>query len=245
VVRGPAALLGAPLLALGYFLLAPELPALSGDTELIVCGTVGLGAIGACALAALLAREQRAGLVLLAWGAGLIAAALTAGNVGAPANPFRALMAAALGILFARALPDRRALVALPLIVAGVDAWSVAAGPSHTLISEQPRAVDFLTFALPTWGGGGAQAGQVGLSDIVFLAMFGAWAAAFGLRRKTTTAALLLALVGALVLSVALDTAIPVLPLLAAALLLPNSDRIVALFGEPPEGLHPPPPAST
>ena len=61
--------------------------------------------------------------------------------------------------------------------------------------------------------------------------------------------ALLLALVGALVLSVALDTAIPVLPLLAGALLLPNIDRVIALFAEPrgavtpaaepPAGLNP------
>ena len=239
MVRGPAALLGVPLLALGYFLLAPQLPALSGDTQPIVCGAVGLAAIGACALAALLLREQWMGLVLLALGAGLIASALTAASVGAPANPFRALMAAALGILFARALPDRRALVALPLLVAGIDAWSVIDGPSSTLISQQPRAVDFLTFELPTWGSGAARAGQLGLSDIVFFAMFGAWAGAFGLRRTVTAAALLGALLAALVLSVALDTALPVLPLLAAALLLPNADRVIALFADRRASLSP------
>ena len=68
-------------------------------------------------------------------------------------------------------------------------------------------------------------AGQLGLSDAVFLAMFAAWALHYGFRPKTTIAALALGLIASLVLSVALDRAIPALPLLAAGYLLPNLDR--------------------
>jgi hypothetical protein len=60
--------------------------------------------------------------------------------------------------------------------------------------------------------------------------MFAAWAWRFGLRRRATVAAMVGGLVAALWLSVALDTAIPALPLLAAGYLLPNLDRLLDLL---------------
>ncbi len=230
MVRGPASLLGVYAAALAYFLLAPALPGLPGGaTATLIAGGVGLAVLGACGLVTLQAREHGAGLILLALGAGLLTVALTAGHVGPATDPFRALLAAALGILFARFLDSPVAVALIPPFVAILDALSVAGGPSSQLIRQQPRAVDFLTFDIPAWGGG-LTGSQLGLSDVIFLSMFAAWAWRFGLRARVTELALMTALLGALGLSVALDTAVPVLPLLAAALLVPNLDRLAGLL---------------
>jgi hypothetical protein len=117
--------------------------------------------------------------------------------------------------------------VAVALFVAAVDVWSVASGPSSQMLAAGTDRVDPLSFDLPAWGGGGS-AGHLGLSDAVFLSMFAAWAWRYGCRRGVTIAAMVAGLLATLGLSVALDTAIPALPLLAAGFLLPNADRLWA-----------------
>jgi len=242
VVRRPAAVLtrpragpgtvaiAAPLLALAYFLAAPALPPLpDGDTTILVAGGVGLLMIAASALAILPACETLAGPLLIALGAGLLAAALNAARVGAGANVGEAMLAGALGLLFARWLATPIVAVAVPLFVAAIDVWSVANGPSSQLLADGTESVDALSFDLPAWGGSGS-AGHLGLSDALFASMFAAWAWRYGLRRAATIAALTLALVASLVLGLLLDRAIPALPLLAAAYLLVNADRIPALL---------------
>jgi hypothetical protein len=226
-----------PLLALAYFLAAPALPALpDGDTTTIVCGTVGLLMIGVSALSIVPASGSLFGPLLIALGSGLLVGALNDANVGAGANVAEALLAAAVGLLFARWLETRVVAVAVPLIVAGIDIWSVASGPSSKLLENGTGTVDPLSFDLPAWGGMGS-AGHLGLSDAFFLAMFAAWAWHYGLRRTATIIGLLLGLVGSLALGLALDQAVPALPLIAAGYLLPNLDRIPALLrGDEDEG---------
>jgi len=222
----PPALPGA---ALAYFLLAPALPALpSGDPTVLVGGSVGILAVAAATLALLPARGTVAGPLLVALGAGLIVAGLNAAGVGAGANAFEALLAAAVGLILARVLGAPAVAVIVPVFVAAIDLYSVLTGPARRLLDSGGSAVDALSFALPAWGGG--LAGRLGVSDAVFLAMFAAWAWRFGLRRRATVAAMVIGLVAALVLSVALDTAIPALPLLVAGYLLPNGDRLLDLL---------------
>jgi hypothetical protein len=229
VVRGAAALLGLPAVALAYFLAAPALPGLaSGDLSTGVAGSIGLALIAACTLGVVIAREQPAAVALLVAGGSLVAGALVAAGAGSAANPFRAIGAAGIGILLARVLDGRRALVAIPLVVAGIDAWSVLGqGPASSLIAAQPQAVSYLVFDLPAWGSTPAHAGELGLADVVCLSMFACWTLTFGLRRWTLG---LLALAPLLVLALSLTVsqALPVLPALAAALLLPNADRLAA-----------------
>jgi hypothetical protein len=211
---------------------AGELPALpAGDTATLVADGVGLAILGGCAIGLVGARDQPWALVLVAVGGGVLAGALRAAHVGAAANTFQVAMCAAAGMLFARVLAAPPALVAIPLLVAGIDAWSVFSGPSASLIREQPRVTDFLTFQLPQWGR--PRTDQLGISDIVFLACFAAWTWRFDLRRTVTSVALVGALIAAVVLDVELGRAVPVLPLLAAAFLVPNLDRIRRLFTEP------------
>ena len=227
MVRGPAAVLALYGAAVAYFVLADDLPSLGEeDVRAVVSGAVGLTILAACALSLLPLRDDPVALVPLAVGSGLLAAALSLDTVdfAAGANAPKALFAASFGLLLAWWLDSPALLVAVPLLVAGIDIASVAAGPTSTLIREQPDAVDFLTFQLPLWGGDGF--GQLGISDVVFLAFFAAGAWRFGLRRRATAAGLLLAMLATLVAGVATDEALPVLPALALGLLAPNLDRL-------------------
>lgn len=229
MVRGPAALLALPGAALAYFLLAPALPALPpGEPTVLVGGSLGIVAVAAATLALLPARDTLAGPLLVALGAGLMVAGLNVAGTGPAANVFEALLAAAAGLLLARILGAPAVAVAVPFFVAAIDLYSVLSGPTRRLVDSGGSAVDALSFALPGWGGG--LAAQLGVGDAVFLAMFAAWTWRFGLRRRASVAAMVGGLVAALVLSVALDTAIPALPLLAAGYLLPNADRLLDLL---------------
>lgn len=233
---GPVTLvLAVPLAALAYFLAAPALPALpAGDATVLVAGSVGLLLVAASTLALLPASETLIGPLLVVLGAGLLAAALNADGargVGAGANVVEALLASAAGLLLARWLEGPAIAVAVALFVAAIDVWSVAAGPTSQMTADGTDRVDLLSFDLPAWGDRGS-AGHLGLSDAVFLSMFAAWAWRYGLRRKATIAAMVVGLLAALTLSVALDEAIPALPLIAAGFLAPNLDRIVALLSD-------------
>lgn len=226
--------LGLPIAALAYFAIAPALPVLpAGDATALVAGGVGMAMIAAATLSIVSARDSTVGAVLIAIGAGGAVAAMNLSGVGAVANVFEALLAGAIGLLFARALATPAIAIAVPLFVAAIDVWSVASGPSSSLLDGPGDAVDALSFDLPTWGTA-LSVGRLGLSDAVFLAMFATWAWRYGFRRAATLAGLTLGLLASLVLGVALDRAIPALPLVAAGYLLPNVDRIAALLRSEP-----------
>ena len=217
-----------------YFLITPVLPELHGDAAAIVPGAIGLFLLGRCVLALVPIAPHTVLLVFLVAGSGLIAAALSATGLDAEANVPKAIFAAGMGMVLFRVTTEPQLVVALALFVAAFDIWSVARGPASKLIAAQPQAVDFLTFTLPRWGGGNG-AGQLGISDLLFLGCWAAAAAAWRLRPRATAAAFLLALLCPLVLTVALDRALPVLPFLAAAFLLPNLDRIALILRGPEE----------
>jgi hypothetical protein len=219
-----------PLAALAYFLAAPALPALpAGDMEVLVAGGAGLLVIAATTLSLLPARDTVAGPLLIVLGTGLLAGALNAAHVGAGANVAELMLAAAVGLLFARFLRAPGIALAVPLFVAVIDVWSVASGPTSRLLAAGTPSDDPLSFDLPAWGGAGS-AGHLGVSDAIFVAMFAAWAWHFGFRRGATAVGLVLGLLGSLVLSLAFDRAIPALPLIAVGYLLPNIDRIGTLL---------------
>jgi hypothetical protein len=235
VVRGPAALLAASAGATAELLVAPALPALSGDAETLVAGGIGLVLVALVALALVDAADSTFSLWIFAAGTFLLVAILDAAGAGPGAIVAEALLAASIGILFARAMATPAIALAVPVFVALIDLWSVTSGPSSAIIRDRPTGLEELTFDLPAWGGG-SSAGRLGLSDIVFLAMFAAWAWLFGFRRGATAAGLVLGLLASLVLGVALDASIPAIPLLALGYLLPNADRARILFRRPAEG---------
>lgn len=221
---------GAPLLALLYFLAAPAFPGLQdGDQEVLIAGSAGLLMVAMATLCIVPAYETFFGPLFIALGAGLLVATLNVSGVGAGANVCEAMVGGAIGLLFARALAEPMIAIAVPVFVAAIDIWSVAAGPTEQLLEANDDRTDALSFDIPAWGDEGS-VGSLGVSDAIFLAMFAAYAFRFGFRRGATLVCLALALVASLVLSIVLDEAVPALPLIAAGYLLPNLDRIPAVL---------------
>ena len=222
MVRGAASL----LVATAWFLLVGEPDAISGDAGRYLSGCVGALACALAALSLLPGREEPVGLAILGAGAAFLAAVLAAQDVGAAANPVEALAAAAAGLLFAWAFATPIAVIALPLVVAGIDLASLLTGPAEPLRGTGP--VDVLTLDLPMIGGGGT-ASRLGLLDATFLALFAAWSLRYALRPRIGIPLMVLGLCGAVALGLAEDRAIPALPFLAAGLLLPALDRLPRL----------------
>ena len=94
------------------------------------------------------------------------------------ATPLKALAALAVGWLIAKLVSTSGQLVALALIAAGVDAVSVAAGPSRSIVEDGSGAFERVALHLPPWD---AQA-LLGPVDVVFLGLFVAGAARVGMR---------------------------------------------------------------
>jgi hypothetical protein len=229
VVRGPSALLAAAGGGIAYLLVAPALPDLGdGEAAVLVAGSIGLTLLGVLALCLVDLRDSAPLAGLLGLGAALLAAAMTVAEAGAVADVPKALFAAALGVVLARVLATPAVVLAVPLFVAAIDVWSASSGPTSRILEQGTGTVDFLVLAIPAWGGG--EVGRLGISDVVFLAFFAALAWRYGMRRRVTGAAVVGALVVTLVVEVAIDRALPVLPFLAAALLVPNLDRLPGLL---------------
>jgi hypothetical protein len=237
VVRRPASVLIAAHAALfAYLLITPALPAVggTGDVNTLVSDGTTLVLLAGCVLAVLPARDEPFALALLALGSGLLAAGATEGGSILLAGVTKTLFSASLGMLLARLLAEPAVVVGVPLFVAGIDVASVAGGPSALLARDSSQAGEFLSVYLPAWGGG--RAGVLGVADLIFLAFFAASAWRFGLRRRVTGAALALALPAAVAVQLALDVTIPALPILAAALLVPNLDLLPRLLARQRSG---------
>jgi hypothetical protein len=118
--------------------------------------------------------------------------------------------------------------VALPVLVAGIDAASLLSGGADAVRSSAAEP-DVLTLDLPSWGDGDAVP-RLSLLDATFLALFAAWSLQYALRPRIAVPLMVLGLAGAVVLSLALDRSLPTLPLLAAGFLVPALDRIPHLL---------------
>jgi hypothetical protein len=230
VVRGPAAVLGL-LAAQVYVLLAPDLPVIGNvDASILTASAVGSAFVFLCVACAAPVSDSRPLLTLLAIGAFGLVAGLNVADVGAGATPVEAIAYSAFGGLFALGLLAPSLALALPVFVAIIDVVSTyAGGPSELLANAgQTKPGDPLSLELPDWGNG-LPAGRLGISDAVFAGVFLVFARRFGFRMWWTAGAMWLATVGAIVLKIEADRAVPVLPLLAAAYFLANLDRLPAL----------------
>lgn len=227
MVRGPAALLGIPVACLAaalYVAIAPDLPSLgAGDAAFVATVGAGLAIVAALVVVLFPLRELRSWLAPLIVIEALVAVGLTGAGFLETATVFKVLAASMTGLFLARFVPVPALAYAIAALVLVVDIVSVAAGPTKVLIEQHPRATEYLTLSIPEWGDPNGGAG-LGVSDIVFLGgyLFFAWR--FGLRRTVTAVALGASLILSLVAGVVLDRAVPALPLLSLALVLPNVD---------------------
>jgi hypothetical protein len=237
LLDGPAGLVVAFTLALAYFLIAGELPGLGdGDTATLVAGLVGVGVIAGVVLTVVHNGDAVTPVALLALSTAILVGAMDASGAHASVSAMEAVLAGCLGIIIGHLLAAPVVALAIPVFVAIVDAWSVANGPSSRLSEGHPRGAAELTFDIPSWGGTPGASSRLGLVDAIFLAMFAVWARRFGLRPVATAIGMTTGLLAAVVLSVALDRAIPALPLMAVGYWLPNVDRFAAMFRHPHQG---------
>jgi hypothetical protein len=213
------------LVATAWFLVVGELPDADGSAGAYLGGCVGALMVGFAALAPLNGRDDPVGLAVFGLGAVLLSIALVSLDVGHQANTAEALFAASAGLLFGWAFAAPTAVIALPLLVAGIDLAAVFTGPEDPL---RGSAVDILTFDLPRLGGG--TAARFGLLDATFLAMFAGWSLRYALRPRLVIPLMVAAVAGSVALSLALGRPIPALPLVAVAFLLPAADRLRELL---------------
>jgi hypothetical protein len=131
------------------------------------------------------------------------------------------------GFWFLRFFERLSWVVAIASVIPLVDAVSVWRGPTHHIVTEQPRVFSALSVAFP------APAGDffaLGLPDILFFALFLAAADRWALRVWLTWALMVASFTVTIALAVYSDPfgigGLPALPGLSIAFLLANADLI-------------------
>jgi hypothetical protein len=149
------------------------------------------------------------------------------------ANVAKIVAAGALGMWIATELEKLSWIVVVAAVSAVVDIASVAAGPTKALIRQGPVVVGYFTVAV-TWFGYAYDDAYTGLgvSDVIFFALYLTTARRFGLRVGWSA----VAMVGSFLVTIAAAmwwTALPALPLLSVAFLAVNGDRLLAQLRRP------------
>jgi hypothetical protein len=142
------------------------------------------------------------------------------------ANVAKIVAAGALGIWIAEELEQLSWIVVVAAVSAVVDIVSVAVGPTRALLGKGPVVVGYFTVAV-TWMGFSYDEAYTGLgvSDVIFFALYLGAARRFGLRVGWSA----VAMVGSFLATIAAAmywTALPALPLLSLAFLAVNGDLI-------------------
>jgi len=142
------------------------------------------------------------------------------------ANVAKVVAAAALGIWIAEELEKLSWIVIVAVVSAAVDIVSVAAGPTKAILEQGPVVVGYFTIAV-TWAGytySEAYTG-LGISDVIFLALYLGAARRFGLRVGWSAVAMVVSFL-ATIAAAMWWTALPALPLLSVAFLAVNGDLL-------------------
>jgi hypothetical protein len=149
------------------------------------------------------------------------------------ANVAKIVAAGALGMWIAAELEKLSWIVIVAVVSAAIDIASVAAGPTKALIGQGPVVVGYFTVAVTWFGYTYAQAFTgLGVSDVIFFALYLGTARRFGLRVGWSA----VAMVASFLITIAAAmwwTALPALPLLSVAFLAVNGDRLLAQLRRP------------
>lgn len=153
--------------------------------------------------------------LLVVLGGGLLTATLDGAGLRVGATPAELVLWGGIGVLFARTFSLGALVVAVPVLLAGIELLSGGVGGTSAVAG----AGDPFTLAFPAER-------RLEVAQVAFAAAYATWAHAFGLRRRVTWAALAAVLLG----SVARDGQLAAVTLLGAALLLPNLDHLGRLL---------------
>lgn len=206
---------------------APHLPA-AGAT-----GQVAWFALVAFPLATLTPRAVcggRSSRLRLAVGTA-VAAALAAGLIaaglgGTPATLAKLVAATLTGMLLGSLLSSLSEVAVIAVLVAAVDVYSVAAGPTHVIAAHHRSLLDDFTLTLVAPGGAGS--GQIGASDLALFALFMTAVVRFGLPGWRAWTWMTASFGATMALAMRFDTGLPALPLLGLAFLIAAAPALLA-----------------
>lgn len=202
------------------------LPVLPTRLDIMISSAVVLALVAVMVWGMLPLRSLGWRLPLLTVAALALAAVFIMAGWVPCANVAKIVGAAALGIWVAQQLEQVSWAVVIAVVSAVVDILSVAVGPTKAIVAHGPVVVGYFTLAI-TWAGytyAEAFTG-LGVSDVVFFALYLAVALRFGLRVRATAVAMVASFVATIALAIS-ATALPALPLLSAAFLLVNADLL-------------------
>jgi hypothetical protein len=157
---------------------------------------------------------------------GLTALLILAGFPGTPATIAKLVSATFIGYALASLLQTTAEVVVIALLIAAVDIYSVAAGPTKVIVEQHEDVLNAFTLAFHPLGAQGVA--QIGASDFIFFALFLAATERLDLRMPFTWTAMTLSFGATMALSYLLDAALPALPLLSLAFLIANADLLSA-----------------
>ena len=220
----PALAAGAALLLWGY--LSRYLPALPIKLDIMLSSAVVLGLLGVLVWGMLPLRALGRRLPLITVAALPLAILFVWLHLVPFANVAKIVAAGALGIWIAEELEQLSWIVLVAAVSAVVDIVSVAVGPTKALLGKGPVVVGYFTVAV-TWLGYSYDEAYTGLgiSDVIFFALYLGAARRFGLRVGWSA----VAMVGSFLATIAAAmfwTALPALPLLSVAFLAVNGDLL-------------------
>lgn len=200
-----------------------------GDVAWISC--VLIPAVFALVLIALPLRESRA-LLWLAPTAVVTAVVLTWIANDVWSNFARLAAATLVGWVFLLVFESVSWVALVAAIIPFVDSLSVWRGPTKTITTKHPKVFDVLSFAFPVPGE--HSAGELGMPDVLFFALFLAASARFHLRVFWT----FVGMVAGLGLTFAATTefqtlGLPALPGIALGFLVPNADLLWRAIRKP------------
>ena len=212
-----------------YSQFAEHLPAFSEWGDVAFLSALVFPAMFALVWLALPLGQQASPLALGAAALALafLAAALDFAGLEIAANFAKLGAATAVGWWFLTFFEAVWWVVLVALLIVPVDIYSVARGPTRAITETEKYAPVFDALSIFFRVPGEPYIAQLGLSDVLFFAVFLGAAARFGLRAGWSWLAMTLSFGATITLAIALDEAgVAALPLLSAAFVLVNADRI-------------------
>ena len=227
----PAFVAGALLVLYGY--LSRFLPAFAVRADIMVSSAIVLGLMAVLVWGLLPLHVLGRRLPLLTVAAVPLAVLFVWLGWIPLANVAKIVAAAALGMWIATELEKLSWIVIVAAVSAVIDIASVAVGPTKALIDKGPVVVGYFTIGVTWFGYTYAEAFTgLGVSDVIFFALYLATARRFGLRVGWSA----VAMVASFLVTIAVAmwwTALPALPLLSVAFLAVNADRLLAQLRRP------------
>lgn len=228
VVRA-AALLGLLIALAAYYGASDDLPNLAKWPEIAFMSAIVFPAMfGLIGLALPLRRAPLLGPAVLVLGA--LTAIFEVGGLDVTANFTKFAAVAGAGWWILRFFEHAAWVLLVAALIVPIDLISVARGPTRTIVEDAPGVFDALSISFPVPGE--ITFGQLGLPDVLFFALFLGAADRFRLRPGLTWLLMSFSFGGTITLATLLDRGgFAALPLLSAAFVIANFDRLAASLG--------------